>query len=203
MVDGVTTRLQKEVNQLQKDVATIESKLDSIQDKLQGEIQLGVEKGLFTIKQDLEKMILGLMSKVVPLGSATVGSGMTEAGSPVSKQVGAGGSTVDTSAAKNASLLNLEVSNLTGDSSRFNPRRSKLDCPKFDGYDFLGWRLKIEQYFDAVGIAEEDKVQTAMIHLDGKALQWHQRFMKSRGSLKEISWLVYMKEMRARFSDNE
>ena len=52
-------------------------------------------------------------------------------------------------------------------------------------------------------MSKAKKVQTAMIYLEGKALQWHQRFMKSRGSLQEVSWLVYMKEMRARFSDNE
>ena len=86
---------------------------------------------------------------------------------------------MDTSAVKHVSLLNLEVSNLTGDSSHFNPKRSKLDCPKFDGYDLLGWSLKIEQYFNAVCIAEEDNVQTVMIHLEGKAFQWHQRFIKS------------------------
>ena len=53
-----------------------------------------------------------------------------------------------------------------------------MDYPKFDGYDFLGWRLKTEQYFEALNIAKEDKIQTIMIHLDGKALLWHQRFMK-------------------------
>ena len=98
-----------------------------------------------------------------------MGFGMTKVGSLVPKQVNVGVSIVDTSAAKQASLLNLKVSNLTGDSSRFNPKRSKLDCPMFDGYDFLRWRLKIEQYFEAMCIAEKDKVQIPMIHLEGKA----------------------------------
>ena len=47
---------------------------------------------------------------------------------------------------------------------------SKLDCQKFDGYGFLGWRLKVEQFFEAVSMPDEDKEQTATIHLEGKAL---------------------------------
>ena len=56
------------------------------------------------------------------------------------------------------------------DPLRINSRRSKLDCPRFDGYDFLGWHMKVEQFFKAMGIQEE-KVQIVMIHLEGKALQ--------------------------------
>ena len=41
--------------------------------------------------------------------------------------------------------------------------------------------MKIQQFFEAVGMQEEDKIQTVMIHLEGKALQWHQRIMKSKG----------------------
>ena len=59
------------------------------------------------------------------------------------------------------------------DSSRINARRSKLECPCFDGYDFLRWYMKVEQFFKAVGTLEEEKVQIVMIHLDEKALQWH------------------------------
>ena len=89
------------------------------------------------------------------------------------------------------------------DSMRMNPRRSKLDCPRFDGYDFLGWRLKVEQFFKVVNLPEEDKVPTVMIHLDGKTLQWHQRFAKSKGPLKSMEWNGYLREMRARFYDYE
>ena len=47
---------------------------------------------------------------------------------------------------------------------------SKLENLKFDGYDFFRWRLNVEQFFDTVMIIKEDKVQTIMIHLKGKAL---------------------------------
>ena len=56
------------------------------------------------------------------------------------------------------------------DSLRISARRSKLECPRFDEYDFLGWYMKVKQFFEAMGTLEEEKVQIVMIHLDGKAL---------------------------------
>ena len=63
--------------------------------------------------------------------------------------------------------------------------------------------MKVEQFFEVVNLPKEEKVQTIMIHLDRKAFQWHQRFMRSKGYLKNIEWAVYMLEMRSKFSDNE
>ena len=82
-------------------------------------------------------------------------------------------------------------------------KHSKLQCLRFDGNDFRRWLFKIEQFFEADQTKEEDKVRTVMMHLDGKALQWHQRFMKNQGPLTEVNWTHYTKEMRIRFSDNE
>ena len=77
------------------------------------------------------------------------------------------------SVGKGAVTGDFEISNASGEMVRLNTKRSKLDCLKLEGYDFLGWKLKVEQYFEAVKLAEEDKVLTAMIHLEGRALQWH------------------------------
>ena len=82
-------------------------------------------------------------------------------------------------------------------------KHSKLQCPRFDDNDFKKWLLKIEQFFEADQTKKEDKVRTAMMHLDGKALQWHQRSMKNQGSLTEVNWTHYTKKMHIRFSDNE
>ena len=70
-------------------------------------------------------------------------------------------------------------SNFSSDSRKINPHCNKLECPRFDGSDFFGWKLKVKQSFKAIDLVEEEKVAIVMIHLDGKALQWHQRFMKS------------------------
>ena len=61
----------------------------------------------------------------------------------------------------------------------------------------------MEQFFEAVNLPEEEKIPTVMIHLDGKALQWHQRFTKSKGPLRGIEWSSYLKEMKAKFYDYE
>ena len=44
------------------------------------------------------------------------------------------------------------------DPSKINPKHNTLDCPRFDGYDFLGWHMKDEYFFEAIKIREEDKV---------------------------------------------
>ena len=46
-------------------------------------------------------------------------------------------------------------------------------------------------------------MRTVMMHLEGEALQWHQRFMKNHERLFDVNWSQYMLEMRNRFSDNE
>ena len=56
------------------------------------------------------------------------------------------------------------------DPLKINARRSKLDCPHFDGYNFLVRYMKVEQFFEAIGVAEDKKVQLVMIHLEDKAL---------------------------------
>lgn len=63
--------------------------------------------------------------------------------------------------------------------------------------------MKIQQYFEAVGVKKEDKIQMVMIHLEGRALQWHQRLVRTRGSVKEMPWESYVSEMKARFHDDE
>ena len=100
-------------------------------------------------------------------------------------------------------MQGFESQNTFTDSMRMNPMHSKLVCPRFDETDFLGCKLKVEQFFEAVNLSKEKKVQTVRIHLDGKALQRHQRFMRSKGPLKSIEWPSYVLEMRCRFSDNE
>ena len=55
MAEGVTTRLQKEVGQLQKDVEKMESKLDGMAEQLQAEIRLEIMKGIETLRLEMVK----------------------------------------------------------------------------------------------------------------------------------------------------
>jgi len=63
-----------------------------------------------------------------------------------------------------------------GSSGNHNPSLSRLaqvEFPKFCGEDVQGWIYRCEQFFEVDNIGEEMKVKIALIHLSGKALQWH------------------------------
>ena len=57
MADGVTTRLQRNVTQLQKEVAKFDAKLNGVTDQMRVEIQSEMEKGLLNIQNEMEKML--------------------------------------------------------------------------------------------------------------------------------------------------
>ena len=155
MIEGVTTRLQKEMSQLQKDMANIESKLDGVTNQMRAEIKLELETGMLNVQKELEKMFAGLMSKVTTGKSVSV---LTEPGFPAATQPSFTTTMAAGSASKENSIPMSTISQAFDELGKLNPWRGKLDCPKFDGYDYLGWRLKVEQYFEAVNMAEEDKV---------------------------------------------
>ena len=71
-----------------------------------------------------------------------------------------------------------EILDLTGLAKSLT-KYSKLKCPHFDRVDFRGWLLKIEQFFETGQTKPADKVRSMMMHLDEKALQWHQIFMRN------------------------
>ncbi|KAL4361032.1 hypothetical protein GQ457_04G005470 [Hibiscus cannabinus] len=76
----------------------------------------------------------------------------------------------------------------------------KLLCPKFDGDDFRGWLSKLEQYFEAEMVPDYAKVQVVMLHLEGRALQWHQFVAKNQGGLNNMEWEEYLTMMKERFA---
>ena len=215
MTDGVTTRLQKEVTQLQKDIEKLEVRIEAklekmgerMSEKLQQDLHTGIQQGLASLSADLSNMIRQLLpqSEVSHPG---------QKGSEVCNPVSQGSLQKSTMASSGLEAYKANTSNtpLIPESDSMNSimdplktlsRRSKLECPRFEGYDFLGWLMKVEQFFEAVGTQEVDKVQIVMIHLDGKGLQWHQRYMKTKGLLKDITWFEYIIDMRARFHDTE
>ena len=67
MADGVTTRLQKEVTQLQKDLekleARIDGKLEKLGEKFQHDLQVGLQQGLAGITAELGNIIRQLIPR--------------------------------------------------------------------------------------------------------------------------------------------
>ena len=68
----------------------------------------------------------------------------------------------------------------SGNSNQSFSRLSRIDFPRFGGEDVLGWIYRCEQFFEVDHTAEDVQVKIASIHLTGKALLWHQSFMKNR-----------------------
>ena len=191
MVEGVTTRHQKETHQLQKDLEKLEAKVEHTAEQLRTE--------MCAIGADLRRLFEQLLEK-----------GDSNSKDSQVRQSGSGGSTdvkmkvvatpgLETRASTQTVTEHIDLTS----GSRLPTKFSKLECPRFDGENFRGWLLKIEQFFEADQTRDQDKVRAVMMQLEGKALQWHQRFMKNQGSLMNVTWSQYLLEMRNRFDNNE
>lgn len=55
-----------------------------------------------------------------------------------------------------------------------------VEFPAFEGLGLKDWLYKCKQFFVVDGTPEDSKVKLASCKLEGKALQWHQSYMKHR-----------------------
>ena len=76
----------------------------------------------------------------------------------------------------------------------------KLDVPRFDGNDPLGWIFKINQFFDYHHTSKQDKLTIASFYMEGRALAWFQ-WMTSNGQF--TSWLGFLQALQTRFSPSQ
>ncbi|XP_042946134.1 uncharacterized protein LOC122279514 [Carya illinoinensis] len=51
-------------------------------------------------------------------------------------------------------------------------RSLRLEFPRFDGTDSIQWVLKANQFFSYYDIPDNQKIQIAFFHMEGKALSW-------------------------------
>ena len=56
------------------------------------------------------------------------------------------------------------------EASKITTKYIKLTCLKFDGTDFKGWLLQMDQFLEVDKTKEHDKARIVIMHLDGKAL---------------------------------
>ncbi|PKI68034.1 hypothetical protein CRG98_011630 [Punica granatum] len=81
-------------------------------------------------------------------------------------------------------------------------RIGKLEFPKFNGEEVENWLYRCEQFFEVDRTLEELKLKLVVIHLEGRALQWHQSYMKSLAvEGKNVSWKDYIMAIVLRFDD--
>ena len=68
----------------------------------------------------------------------------------------------------------------------FATRQAKVDFPRFNGDDLNGWIYRCQQFFDVDGTPMESRVKLAAINLEGRALQWHQNWIKYKGGSEAV-----------------
>lgn len=49
----------------------------------------------------------------------------------------------------------------------------KLNVPRFDGQDPLGWIFKITQFFDYQCVPDAERLTVTSFYMDGPALSWY------------------------------
>ncbi|OIS97937.1 hypothetical protein A4A49_01646 [Nicotiana attenuata] len=78
-------------------------------------------------------------------------------------------------------------------------RNYHTEFPVFDGVGLKDWLYKFEQIFAYEEIPEDSKVRAVSCRLEGRALQWHQSYMKHRVTRDWPRWGEYVACLYARF----
>lgn len=78
-------------------------------------------------------------------------------------------------------------------------RNYHVEFPKFDGNGLKDWIYKAEQFFDVDETPLSTRVKLASCRLEGRALQWHQTFMKNIITREWPGWGEYMSCLYSRF----
>ncbi|KAL0349139.1 UNVERIFIED_CONTAM: hypothetical protein Sangu_1141700 [Sesamum angustifolium] len=76
--------------------------------------------------------------------------------------------------------LGLKIEQLSN-SSADTAMLPRIEFPRFSGEDFSGWIYKCDQFFQVYkNTPDELKVRLASIHMEGDALRWHKKYMKTQ-----------------------
>ncbi|GAU29612.1 hypothetical protein TSUD_164620 [Trifolium subterraneum] len=75
--------------------------------------------------------------------------------------------------------------------------RMKLDVPKFDGTDAMGWIFNISQFFDYHQTPEDERLTVASFYMDGPALSWYQSMHRNN---QIHTWFSFLQALEMRFA---
>lgn len=79
---------------------------------------------------------------------------------------------------------------LPHDSSRLSHKTPfKMEIPRFDGHDALGWIFKITLFFYFHNTPEEQRISISSFYMDGPRLSWYQ-WMYSNNQL--MQWTQFL-----------
>lgn len=80
------------------------------------------------------------------------------------------------------------------------PKRTRMNFPKFKGGDALEWIQKAELFYSYQEIPEDQWVQLAAFHLEDDAYQWTKWFLRGRAY---APWEEFVEAFSARFGPLE
>lgn len=89
-----------------------------------------------------------------------------------------------------------ETSEVNADMEKEVGRYRKLELPVFTGEDPLGWFCRAERYFHINAIPETERLEAAIVCLEGKALNLYQ-WVESRTTIR--GWQEFKREVLRRF----
>lgn len=76
-----------------------------------------------------------------------------------------------------------------------------LDFPYFYREDFDSQILNVEYYFEVNAISNDDRPKTVALHFNGREIQWHQSFIRSKNRVA-VTQEEYVVTMRIRFGSH-
>jgi hypothetical protein len=79
-------------------------------------------------------------------------------------------------------------------------RLARIDFPRLNGENINQWMYQCENYFLIDATPDDVKVRFVIVHLEGKALEWHTAISKNLVN-QQLSWEEYEKMLHDRFGD--
>jgi len=80
-------------------------------------------------------------------------------------------------------------------------RLARIDFPHFGGDAIQQWIYQCETYFAIDGTPEDVRVKLAIIHFEGKTLQWHTTFVQNLPGGNLPTWTEFTKILIDRFGE--
>ncbi|XP_033510286.1 uncharacterized protein [Nicotiana tomentosiformis] len=96
-------------------------------------------------------------------------------------------------------MLEARVPRSTENQNHVRNYQIDVAISRFNGTGLKNWFYKYEKFFDVDETPEGSKVKLASCKLEGRTLQWHQSFMKSRMTREGPRWGEYVRCLYARF----
>jgi len=90
-----------------------------------------------------------------------------------------------------------EATSFPASRSHTTPYWMKLDVPRFDGSDAIGWIFKITQFFEYHTTPDHERLMITLFYMEGQALAWFQ-WMHQNGQLS--SWPAFLHALHSRFT---